>query len=174
MKEDEAVDAALRNAARNEDGSVDEKALIDDVAALLDFDEDQERRNKATRAIKRRRSPGHSTPDGQIAIPGMEPYAYEPNRLVADNEGHVVEQAKCRPHFKRAEAERARDKAIRQAVWANRKTQESESFAGWSLDQAVNGRPASELTFGSFVLGAGFWREAGVDTEPEQDQSDED
>lgn len=169
MKEDQAVDAALESLPRNEDGSVDEKALIDAVAKLIEFDEAQERINKATRAVKRRRKPGSSAPEGQIAIPGMDAYGYEPERLVADNEGHVVEQRVSRPHFKRAEAERAREAARRHQVWANRKTEESEAFAAWAIEQLGQGRRADAINFDIFLKDAGYWKDgdAPVEVDPE-------
>lgn len=171
MKEDEAVDAALEELPRNDDGGIDEKALIDAVAELIDFNEQQERINKATRAVKRRRKPGSSPPEGQICLPGMEPYGYEPERLVADNEGHVVEQRTCRPNYKRAEAERSRNVARRHQIWASRKTEESEAYAAWTIEQLASGRRHGEITFDAFLHETGYWKdgEAPVEIDPDNE-----
>lgn len=171
MKESEAVDTALQALTRNEDGSVDEKTLIDEVAQLIDFDEAQERLNKATRAVNRRRKPRATEPEGQLTLPGMEPYGYEPNRLIADNDGHIVEQSLARPNYKQAEAERARTAARRQAIWADRKTTEFAAYAAWAIEQLGQGRRGADITFGIFVRESGLWSAGSADPEPDPDDS---
>jgi hypothetical protein len=170
VKEQEAIDMALAVLERNEDGSIDEKALIDEVAGLLDFDELSERRNRATRALKKRRSPGSTEPEGQLELPTLEPYAYEPRRLIADNEGHVIEQAEAKTRYKTAEAERARDVARRQAYHADRKSIEATHFAQWVIDELGRGRDKADLTFGVFVHEAGVW--SAGNAAPEADPED--
>jgi hypothetical protein len=169
MKENEAVDAALQVIERNDDGGVDEKALIDEVARLIDFDEEQERRGKATRAVRRRRSPRATEPDGKLALFGLEEYGYEPRRLIADNDGHVVEKDKARPEYKRAEAQRAREVARRQAVWAERKTAENEAYAAWALEQLAKRRKGKDITFGTFVRETGVWSPGLAEPESDED-----
>lgn len=167
MKTEDAVDQALDTVPRNEDGSVDEKKLIDEIAELIDFDAEQERRNKATRALDRRKKPGSSQPNGQIMIPGFSAYGYEPDRLVADNEGRIVEQAKARPSYKEAEAARAREAARRQQVWADRKTEESARFADWALQQLQAGRDIASIIFDAFVRATDLWGPGDGPTEPD-------
>jgi hypothetical protein len=167
MKAEEAVDQALRTVPRNPDGSADEKKVVDEIAALLDFDMEQERRNKATRALDRRKKPGASDPDGQITIPGLGTYSYEPDRLVADNDDHIVEQAKARPNFKEAEAARARKNARRQQIWADRKTEESALYAEWSLKELASGRDLAKITFDAFVRDTDLWGPGDGPTEPD-------
>jgi hypothetical protein len=170
MTEEEAVRQALAEIERNDDDrDIDLKKLIDEVAELLDFDEATERRNKAKRAIDRRRKPGATEPDGVLCLPGMEPYGYEPQRLVADNEGHIIEQEHARPHHKQAEAERARNSARRQQSWADRKTGEAEKYAQWAIQQLTKGREATEITFDTFVRESGVWADgiAPPEAEPE-------
>jgi hypothetical protein len=166
VTEEEAVWAALNGIEPNDDGSVDTKVLIDRVAELLDFDETAERRNKATRAVNRMRKPNTTPPDGVLCLPGMEPYAYEPERLVADNEGHIIKQSKARPHHKQAEAERAREVARRQSAWAHRKTTEAERYAQWAIQQLTAGRRATDITFDTFVREAALWSPGSADPEP--------
>lgn len=170
MNEHDAVIAALRSLARAENGSVDEKTLVDEVAKLIDFDPDAERRHKATRVIRRHKMPGFGESEGQLTLPGMAPYAYEPSRLIADSEGHVVEQANAWPEFKRAEAERARNAARKQQAWADRKTQENEAFAAWALEESLAGRRQADINFGVFVEETGMWSSGSAVTEPGPDE----
>lgn len=157
MRPEDAVDAALKLAERNDAGAVDQKKLIEAVAELIDFDADGERRQKAQRAVNRRRKPGSTAALGQLAIPGLGSYAYEPDRLVADNAGHLVEQDRALVDFKQAEADRARDNARRQQVTADRKTSESEGHAIWVIAQIQAGRPMKELTFGAYIRDTEVW-----------------
>lgn len=166
MTEEEAFQEALTTVERNDLGDVDEKKLIDEVARLLEFDESAERHAKAARVVKRHRRPGQTEPSGQLALPGIEPYAWEPERLVADNEGHVIEQAKAPVSFKHAEAERARANARRQQDHADRKTREHEGFAAWLIDEATRGRPIKGLGFGDYVHEAELWRDEEAGPEP--------
>jgi hypothetical protein len=166
MTEEEAFDAVLASLPRNDDGSVDEKSLIDGIAELIDFDEATERRNKAVATVKRQRKPGTTAPEGQLVLPGIEPYAYEPERLVADNAGHVIEQKKAPVTFKQAEAERARANADRQSGAANRKEKEAREYARWVIEQATEGRDIRGLGFDDFIHDAGLWRPGPADSDP--------
>lgn len=174
MKMDEAIDLALKTVPRNEDGMVDWKLVLDEVARLIDFDATQERRNKASRGLKRRCKPGSTLPVGQLCLPGLAPYAYEPDRLVADNEGHIVEQKASRPTAKAAEAERTRVAARRATAWADRKTQESALFAAWAIVQLQNGRRIADITFDAFVREANMWSPDEAPPEPGPDEEDGD
>lgn len=174
MRPEDAIDAALKLAERDGNGAVDQKKLIDAVAELIEFDADDERRQKAHRAVARRRKPGSTAAVGQLAIPGLGSYAYEPHRLVADDNGHVVEQDRALVAFKQAEAERARDNARRQQVTADRKTSESEGHAIWAIEQLQRGRPMRELTFGAYIREAEVWSPEAAPAEADnQEEIDE-
>lgn len=165
MNDAQAVESALAALDRNDDGSVDEKSLIEAVAELIDFDADAEKMRRAKAAVHRLRRPGSTAPAGQLTFPALLPYSYEPARLIADNEGHVVEQAAARPEFKRAEAERARLNARRASEWANRKTGESEAYAAWAIEQLLRGRGLHEVTFDNFVRESGVWSDGEAEVE---------
>lgn len=171
MNEHEAVIAALRGLARAEDGSVDEKMLIDTVAQLIDFDSDAELRHKATRVVRRHKMPGFGESEGQLTLPGLAPYAYEPGRLIADSDGHVVEQANAWPEFKRAEAERARVAARKQQAWADRKTLENEAFTAWALRKSLAGHDQRDIIFGTFVEETGVWSAGSAQPEAGPDEA---
>lgn len=165
MKEHDAVEAVLRDAARNDDGSVDEKTLLDEIAKLLDFDPDAERRNKAARVVRRHKMPGFGYRHGQLTLFGLT-YGYEPERLIADADGRIVEQARARVEFKQAEALRAREAAFKHQQWADRKANEHKVFADWTLRESLAGRPVSELTFDVFVRETGAWSPGPAEPEP--------
>lgn len=173
MKEQEAYEAALDAAPRHEDGSVDIKALEDELVELIEFDAEQEKRNKARRIIERKKRPGGTEPDGKIALPGLEKYDYEPNRLVQDNEGRVIEQYRCQPRHKQAEAERARINAGRAMKHADRKTNEAETYASWAINELTSGRLAATLNYQAFVMENGYWLPPlpGEDISPEPDDA---
>jgi hypothetical protein len=168
VKDEDAYACALRDAARDEDGTVDAKVLAENLADLIDFNGEQERLNKARRIIERHKRPGGSPAVGQLAIPGLEPYAWEPARLIVDEQGRAIEQARAKPRHKHAEAARAHQNAGRAAAYAVRKTLEADEFAAWHNAQLARGRAERELTMQAFVMEAGIWREgqAQPDDEP--------
>jgi hypothetical protein len=86
IEEDDTVlvDKGMANLPRNDQGEVDQAALVDYIAARVAFDERAERRRKALRIIAGRRKAGATHADGQLNLPGVDPYDYEPDRLVLD------------------------------------------------------------------------------------------
>ena len=92
---------------------------------------------------------------------------YEPQRLIADNDGHLIEQEYAPPSYKRAEAQRARTAARRAQsradspaarhakAWADRCTAEYEAHSAWALDRALAGD--TDITFGRFVRDTSVW-----------------
>lgn len=85
-------------------------------------------------------------------------YDYEPKRPVIGPDERTIEQDRAPPSFKAAEARRARENAKKADALAERKTNESEGYSAWSLQQAQQGRPAFELTFGNYVRESGVLR----------------
>lgn len=128
--------------------------------------------SNAARVVRHRQRHGATAPDGRLVFPGLDPYRYEPNRLISDGEGRIVEQFRARLEFKRAEAWCAREAARQQQLWADRKTREYEAFAAWSVAQMLARRPLAEFTFGAFVRESGVWSPGQA--EPEPDPSAED
>lgn len=78
-------------------------------------------------------------------------------RLVADNEGHLIEQAAAKPRYKDAEAERARKAARQSAAWADRKTVESAQYNQWTIQALEAGRDKTDIRFDMFVRESGVW-----------------
>jgi len=168
MRDDQAYENAITAVERNEDGGVDDKALIDEVASLVDFDAAKERYSKAKRIVDKHRRPGSSDSDGQLAIPGLEPFAYEPKRLVSDGDGHSIEQAKARPHYVMAEAQRAQKNARHALEHADRKQRLANEFSLWAMRQLAKRRRAADITFDIFVRESGTWSAESAEPEPSQ------
>ena len=166
MTPDEAYLWALEHVERNDDGGFDEKRLADLVAECLDFDAESARLAAAKRVIDRRKRPGSTPADGQLAFEGMEPFAYEPQRLVANDAGQAIEHAKARPDYVSAAARRAQTNAERAVRNAGRWQRKASTYADWAMDQLRRRRRGSEITFDTFVREAGVWRDG--DAPPEE------
>jgi hypothetical protein len=63
----------LANAARNTDGTIVEKSLVDIVAHAIDFDPEKERLGLAQRIVSRRKKPGQTAPAGKVTLAGPGP-----------------------------------------------------------------------------------------------------
>lgn len=158
MNETELLERARENVARNEDGSITLLRLVDEVARLLNWNPEAERRKRAAAIVERGSKSGLlQRLLGQINLPGIPSYAYEPDRLVKDGEGRAIEQARARPSYKAAEAKRARLNAQRAMMAADRKQEESQRYTIWALDQLQGGRRGDEITFDVFVRETGLW-----------------
>lgn len=150
MNDADAVRRALRSAPRDADGAADEKLLVDLVADLIAFDVDKERHARAKRAIAQQRKPGATNADGQLQFPGFESYDYEPERLVLDDDGAIIENRNAKLQHKGAEARRTRQHAQRALVHADRREQEAARYAAYLVERAANGLSIN-VTFGEFV-----------------------
>lgn len=94
---------------------------------------------------------------GQIALPGLELYAYEPDRLMdCDNEGTRVRVGRASPHQLAAAAERAQEAADKGNALARQKREEAAAYSAWAVDHYTPGR-AVAVTFDAFVRESGVW-----------------
>jgi len=153
---EQAYKFALANAPRNTDGSVREESLVEIVARAIDFDPDKERLGLAQRVVSRRKRPGQTEPAGKVCIPGLEAYEFEPDRLVADENGNVVENARALAAHKKAEARRAEMAAERATERLRREQGEADAFGDWSVAESAKGRDPRVLTFEAFLREQGF------------------
>lgn len=156
MNGDQAYRFALANAPRKTDGSISEEVLVGIVARAIDFDPDKERLGLAQRVVSRRKRPGQTEPAGKVCIPGLEEYEFEPDRLVADEDGNVVENARALAAHKKAEARRAELAAERATERLRREQGEADAFGDWSADQVTAGRDPRSLTFEAFLREHGY------------------
>jgi hypothetical protein len=163
-----AYQEALREVPRRSDGGFEDKELQDLIAAKLQFDVDAEKQAKAKRIIDGHRTPGSSDPHGMVCLPGFERYAYEPARLVMDNDHHSIEQDAALTPYKAAEAERARNNLQRVIIHSNRKNTESELFNEWVIQELKAGQNFEFLTYGAFLRATGLWSqgEAEIEDQP--------
>lgn len=167
MRSDDAYAYAWEHADRNPDGSVVESSLVEELTAVVDFDVDAAKKGFAQRIVARRKRPGSTAPEGAVVFPTMEHYAYEPNRLVADSAGNVIENRRARVKHKAAEADRATVDAQKAVARLAREQRESSHFAAWADEQYAAGRDAKEITWDTCVRETGLWKDA--DVEPDED-----
>lgn len=156
MNNDQAYRFGLMNCARDAAGNVDEKSLVEIVSRAVDFDEEKERLGVAQRIVSARKKPGMTAPAGKVCLPGLESYAYEPDRLIADGEGNVIENWRATEKHKKAEAfrsqlamERAQDRAAQDEA-------EAHLIAEWATAERERGRDPHELIWGTCVRESGL------------------
>ena len=101
-------------------------------------------------------------------------YPYEPDRLISDGEGHIIEQHRTLPSYKRAEVQRARvaarrahargdsPAARRAQAWADQCTAEYEAHAAWASERELAGD--TDITFGRFVRDTGVWTPSNAES----------
>jgi hypothetical protein len=147
---------AVATVTRAPDKSFAEADLEAALADLIEINVGKEKRKRAKEIISSRARPGATEPAGQLVLPGLDPYLYEPDRLIRDDSGNVVENRNASIEFKQADARRAREHAKDATLWAERKTVENERFAAWALREAMRGRPALELTWGTCLVESAF------------------
>ena len=148
---------------RDEQGNVDQSELVDYVASRLEFDEQAERRRKAVRLIGLRRKPGSGTADGQLSFNGVDPYDYEPDRLVLGDEAEdgrvpIVENSRALSKVKQADARRKMKKATEAQCQAERAQHEASAHGQWTVERLMAGEDVSDLPFGRFVRESGAWQ----------------
>lgn len=156
MNGEQAYRFALANAPRDAGGNVDEKALVEIVAHAVDFDEDKERLGLAQRIVSSRKRPGQTAPVGKVCLPGLETYAWEPDRLIADGKGNVIENWRATVDHKKAEAARSRMAVERANERAHQDRVEAELIGEWSAAEQEQGRDPHELIWGTCVRESGL------------------
>jgi hypothetical protein len=171
---DQAYAFAFANAERNTAGDVVERSLVELVAHAIDFDAEKERLGKAQRIVAHRKRPGQTEPEGKVVIPGLEPYAYEPHRLVADDEGNLVENQHARTVHKQAEARRARDAAVRATSRAVREEIEAEQITEWTEAEQAKGRDQRALTWDACLRETSLWKDEEAESSDDEDADAED
>lgn len=165
VRADEAYTYAWEHADRNPDGSVIESSLVDLLATSIDFDEAKERRGHAQRIVARRKRPGQTAAEGAVCFPTLELYPYEPTRLLADDDGNLIENQNARIKFKAAEASRAQQGAQAALDRASREQREHAHFSVWSIEQYEAGRDPAEITWDTCVRETGLWKDADVESD---------
>ena len=145
---------------RNIEDGVGEEPLVEYVANRLpDPDIAAIKRRRASDAVRGLRNHGVTEADGQLTFPGIDPYDYEPDRLVLSDDGTIVEQHRAKPKAKAAESTRTMRKAQQALEQARRRQVEDAAFSQWALERIRAGADyANDISFGAFVTAR---REAG-------------
>lgn len=156
----ELLERAKLKTPRLPDGSFAEDTLEDSLVGLIELDESDKRR-MAKAIIDSQCTVGQTPFDGQLSLPGFPEYPYEPERMVRDDDGKIIEQDKAYLRFKFAEHKRSRQNATAAVDSSNRKAEEVEIFAKWTVEQTALGRPQNELTWGNCVRELGLRRDGG-------------
>lgn len=156
MNGESAYRFGLANAQRNTDGTIVEKSLVEIVAHAIDFDPEQQRLGLAQRIVSRRKKPGMTAPAGKVALPGLGVREYEPERLVADDDGNLIENSRATVKHKKAEARRSATNADRATERAEQDRAEAELIDAWAKDQQSAGRDERELVFGACLAELGL------------------
>lgn len=173
MNSDQAYEWAWEHADRNQDGTVVEGSLVALVAERIDFDAAKERHGKAQRVVANRKRPGRTASAGAVVLPGMEPYRYEPLRLLADGAGNLVENRHATPEVKDAAASRSVRAAGKAMDRADRDGREADEFRWWATRQYEAGRDPAEVTWDTCVREAGMWKDADVDPDADAEAGED-
>lgn len=155
-KDSDLLAKAQEQTKTNEDGGFNEIDLLTNLKALITIDADAEAWRKAKSIINHATKPDTTEDTGQqLRLPGLEPYSYEPSRLIRDDDGRIISQDKATPAYKLAELARATKHLHEVTEWARRKRKETQEYIRWETGQRKKGR-TENLTFGDFVREAGF------------------
>lgn len=174
MKSDAAYQYAWEHADRNPDDSRVHERMVDLVAEHVDFDVTKAKRGLARRIIARRMRPGQTAPEGAVVFPSMEHYAWEPDRLIADDKGNVIRNAEAKVDYKISESERAQADLEKAVQRQSREKREADHFSRWAVQQLASGRPPAEVTWEACVRETGLWKDQTPDDEDEQGIEDDD
>jgi len=144
------LEKARRQVKRQKDGTFKEQDLKDVLKTFIVINIEEEKDRRVKEIIDSETKPGGTKSTGQLRLPTLELYDYEPDRLIRNDDGDMIEQDRAPVHFKFAESARAA-KHVREAIeWDERKRTEAELFARWVIEQQKTGR-TKKLTFGDFI-----------------------
>jgi hypothetical protein len=104
-------------------------------------------------------TPRFTERQGRLRLAGMASYPYEPDLLIRDGKGGIIEQDLAQLPFKQAEAKPAAESD--DAEYAARAAKEAELFSAWVTKEQAEGRTEVTLTFGNFVIESGLWFPGG-------------
>lgn len=165
MKGQQAYEHAYAHADTTPDGGRAYGSMLELVAAAIDFDPETERIGKARRIIASRMKPGGTRAEGTVVLPGLETYGYEPHRLIADDEGSVIENRHATVRHKQAEADRAEKALDRAQTRADRERWEADIFQPWAESELAAGRNPAEITWDNCLRETGHYKDEASEDE---------
>jgi len=163
VNSDEAIAYAWEHAKQNPDGSRVDADILGLLVERLPFDVAEAKLGRARRVLANRKRTGQTAPDGVVVFDGMEHYAYEPHRVLADNEGNLIENKHATQRFKKAEAERAELDSLSAAARAERERNEAQHFAAWAAVELAKGRNPREVVWDTCVRETGLWKDSDAE-----------
>jgi hypothetical protein len=152
------LDRAKELTPRNKDNGFDEDKLIGTLKSLILIDIDYEKERRAKEIINVACKPGSSEPDGQLFLPGLKEYDYEPSRLIRDDNGHIIENALARLSYKQAQLRRSKENLDKAAMRHAQNVEETKLFTEWLRAKDLAGLSTIDLTWGDFVKETGYHR----------------
>jgi hypothetical protein len=118
LKRSHLLEKAQIQTKRNPDGGWDVAELLETLAALIVVDSDSEKFRIANEILDDAGKPGGTPSCGQLCLPGLEPFPYEPDCMIKDDEGHVIKLRDALPNYLAADARRAQAYAREAAIQA--------------------------------------------------------
>jgi hypothetical protein len=155
------VEEALASCPKNPDGSVDWRVLREHVKKLIKIDAESALNEKADRLIKRNTKPGGTQAKGQLTLPGIEPYPYEPNRLIKgpakdDGEEPVIIQDEAPQKFKVSQFDREMDNMRKVLKRISYTSAEVKGFNDYLESERKSGNNEwASITFGDYLRKTG-------------------
>jgi hypothetical protein len=153
----------------NENRSVVESQILDVLTAKLLESQDPQiaaRRDAIKLIDNLTKHPGESEDDDddgpqlKLSLPKHnDTYSYDPERLIKDSVGNIIEEKDAPFDFKVAEMARSGENLHRASTWHTRKTRQVAHFQEWMAKQIEAGRPLRELTWGNCIKETGILRE---------------
>jgi hypothetical protein len=154
----EAVRKAKEQTPLLPDGGYDEPLLHATVKSFLpDPDVDAIKDQQATDAINQEAKAGNTPPRGQMVFEGFPPRDYEPERLIRDDDGHIIENRHSTPHYKGAHLRRSQKKHAEHGAQLDFDTAEYMTYTEWRSDHLFQGR-RDKLEFEDFLEETGRLR----------------
>jgi hypothetical protein len=170
----ELLALAIKNRRRQKDDSINSRDLEEALASLIHIDVEAEKLAKAKTIIDRQSKTGMCEIYGQQHFAGFETYAFEPDRLVKNEDlSRIVEQKRASLAFKVAESARSQRHSIAAAKSSARKSEEAQQMALWVVKQQTKGRKESELNYWNFISEAGIWDENPPETKEREEDTEE-
>lgn len=143
--------------SRQKDGGFIRDDLLVALKSLIIIDVEAAKDREARAIFDQETRKGTTDVTGNLWLDGMNPYGYEPDRLVQDDDGHVIEQDKALISYKFAEDRRSAKHVKEVVEWNHRTHTETLLFGQWVFEQQQKGR-FEDLTFGNFVRETGLFR----------------
>jgi hypothetical protein len=156
MRDHEAIAQAIEEAPKDIYGAFDEKWVLDRATELIVVNRAKEARRMAKAALNKCKRPGSNKSDGQLSLFGDE-WPYEPDQILADDDGHLIQKRNAVPQYTDATYRRHQVNLEKQLVWVRRSGAEHNGYTTWIIEQMATGRPLVELQFDVWIKEAEVW-----------------